>query len=265
MAADPNVWRRSVSQAISGQMTVAAHRMIGQGLRDVNELLPSILQDLSKAMDLSLIPRSYLKAANLEIALEAQAAIVAGWKKRLPRNSGPYRSHSRLVGALGRALAEENMTAGTTDRRISFINQAALGNEARHWYRVNYGAAGPNLSEGHQAEPFTGTVNGQPLFTLRDTTPPASQSWLPRGFHWRGGNFPGGMFFPDKDSAPTDVRGHGIRAAHFTDLGVRVVARRTGEVYVATMRNYAKTAAGQLKFATHNIKVEGDVGRFGQI
>ena len=123
-------------------------------IRELGKALPRDIATLGRALDLKAVPRARLKEANLQIAKEAQAAMVKGWRSRLPRRSSSYRSHSRLTKRLGRALADESMTAFTTDRRISFINQTTLDREAKHWYRVDYGASGPNLTEGKQPRWF---------------------------------------------------------------------------------------------------------------
>lgn len=246
-------------------MVIGGQQAIIGGFREVGKALPRDIRALGKALDLSLIPRSKLKAANVQIAKEAQAAMVKGWRSRLPRRSSSYRPQARLVKRLGRALASESMVTQTTDRTISFINQATLNSEAKHWYRVNYGAQGPNLAEGRQARSFTASVNGQALFTLRDDTPPAAQSFLPQGFHWRGGAFPTGIFFPDKHSAPANVRGQGVRAARFTDLGVEAVAQRLGPVYFSTLQSYLASDSGNAKGRVNRIRVGGDLrtNRFG--
>lgn len=143
-------------------------------------------RQLYQALNLGLIPPSRLKAANRQIAELSQQAIVDGWRQRLPVRSPPYRrgpdpNKDRLSQLLGPALAREDMLRATTARTISFLNVSTLNREARHWYRVNYGAEGPKVSP-PRPRPVPVTVNGNTLFTLQDPNLPMPNSWLPRAF-----------------------------------------------------------------------------------
>lgn len=251
----------NVKRQASAQLVVGARQAVVDSYRELGRQLPKDIQTLGKALDLNLIPEGRLKKANLQIAEEAQRAVVNGYRSRLPRRSAPYRPESRLVHRLGETLASPTMTQFTTSRRISFINQTELGREAVHWYRVNYGARGPNLAQGRQPQTFNATVNGQNLFSLRDETQPAPASFLPIRFNWQGSTF-----WPGRNTKGKGVRvGAGIRAARFTDLGLQVVARRLGEVYFEMIRNYALTKGGEAKFQQNSLRIKADLrfNRFG--
>jgi hypothetical protein len=203
---------------------VAARRAFLGAISDVESQLPDVYKRLASAMDLNKIPRSTLKDTNVRIAQHAQDAIVGGWRSRLPRGSASYRPEDRLTGTLGDALGDSAMTANSTDRTISFINVGYLNQHARHWYRVNYGAAGPNFQgggEGRFPVPFPG---GGTLGSLGDVSPPAARSYLPRVFMWEGNEF-------IVLRGPGTYPGRGSRAARFSDLGLEAVAEAMGPAY----------------------------------
>ena len=145
------------------------------------------------------------------------------------------------------------MLAGTTAGTISFINGNALSNSAIHWYRVNYGASGPNYSKSRFSRPegFPVRFLEQGL-TLRDSAAPAPQSWLPRDF--RFDRF--GRFWPLR--GPADVRGLGVRPARFTELGLESIADNLVPYYRQMFVEYSNTAAGAAKLADRSIKVPAD-------
>lgn len=183
------------------------------------------------------IPDRLMLRANKALAQDAQRAIVAGWRSRLPLKSWGYRAgsdpnHDRLSGKLGDALASDAMTKGTSPRGISFLNVGVLNSEARHWYRVNYGAQGPVVGAVRRAKSYPVMVEGHTIQILRDEHQPAPMSFLPRRFVFEGATY----FAPRR--GPADVRGGGHRPALFTELGFREVAQNADRVYRATFRTF---------------------------
>lgn len=195
------------------------------------------------------VRRRYIKEANLQLARGAQEEIQDHWRSRLPVGAPGYRAgsdpdHDRLHGYLGRALSDqEAMIRGTTDRAISFINVSHLNNEARHWYRVNYGAWGPKAIL-RRPKPFPVTVGGHSLFVLRDEAQPARNSWLPRAYTTEGANWFAPRYAHDKNGRrianKADVHGGGHRAAVFTDLGFEYVAQNLDPTYDNMFRRFVK-------------------------
>jgi len=195
-----------------------------------------------------------LREANLEIARRAQRDIVQGWRSRLPLKSPPYRRGSdpnkdRLSGKLGETLASESMVQGTTDRGISFLNTSVLAEEARHWYRVNYGAYGHNVAAIRRPKMYPVTVDGHTLFTLQDENQPAPNSFLPVRF-----SFQHNEFIPHQ--GPADVEGGGHRAALFTDIGFRSLGENFGPVYRKML--FTKFSRGGMteRFSAKNASVQ---------
>lgn len=253
------IQRGGLPKAITVNMTNAVAAALNSLGKDINPFF----QQLGAALGSKGIPDAYLKQANMQLALQAQEAVVSGWRSTLPVNAPPYRRgpdprRDRLAGLLGPTLAEGDMLRGTTSRTISFLNTARLGQEARHWYRVNYGARGPKVSPGEPGS-FPVVVGGKTLFMLHDERPPADHSWLPRAFRYEGT-----QFFQPK-VGPADVAGGGSRAALFTDLGFRSIARNFGPVYSEMLQNYARTAAGGARLKAHEIDVAVVLRGFPQV
>lgn len=212
-----------------------------------------LARKLIKALDLNLIPATRLERANRIVAKGAQDAITSGWKARLPAKAPAYRrgpdpKKDRLSQLLGPALGSEQMLAGTSARTISFINIQYLNTEARHWYRVNYGAYGPKVNPKTPSS-FSVNIGGHSLFRLHDPHRPAPNSWLPRAFTSEGVSH----FQPTK--GPADVMGGGTRSATFTDLGFKHVARRFGPTYRSMFADYVKEAGVRAKLRKSGVRV----------
>lgn len=246
---------RAYQQSIAISGAAAISRAVRTG---VERQLPVMVTALAQALDRRLLPDSDLLAINRTIAEEAHSAVAAGYRSRLPRG-GTSSNSSALHGTLGSALAGGSMTAGTDARRISFINPSTLNQEAQHWYRVNYGARGPNLNAAgsHPAEAFTVLVNERPLIVLRDNRAPAPYSIRPNRFFFaRSGNL---IPLHDKDGEVEMVRGAGVRAARFMDLGYAVVATRIGPAYMQLINGFVQTAPGRARLESKDISVLADV------
>jgi hypothetical protein len=231
----PNAFGQAVSKALV-QSTQHISRVVAEGMKH------------------GVFTSTDLRRANMEIAEDAQRAIVQGWRARLPLKSAPYRRGSnpnkdRLSGKLGEALSSSQMTAGTTDRSISFLNTTVLATEARHWYRVNYGAFGYNVPTIRRPKAYPITIDGHTVFTIQDQNEPAANSWLPRRF-----SFQDNMFVPHL--GPADKEGGGHRAAVFTDLGFKALAGNVGPTYRKML--FTKFQRGGLaeRFGQKNIHVK---------
>jgi hypothetical protein len=230
-------------------MRVSASNAISRAVQAAGSEVPRAMEILGKSFQKAALPRSQLASINKAIAGNAQAAMVAGWRSRLPRgNSG-----GALSGTLGDALASESMTAHTTDRVISFVNTDVLRQTAKHWYRINYGAAGPNMAGGVELQAFTVKLNNRPFLVLRDDAPPAPLSWLPRVFDWT----PEGRMIVIR--GPAEPRGKGSRAARFTDLGLAVVAEQFGPAYDQFLRDWIQDEAHRARLGRRGIHVEAEV------
>jgi hypothetical protein len=204
----------------------------------LDENVTPMTNALYRGMGGGVFPEKPMLEANKKIARRAQEAIVGGWRARLPLKSKPYRrgadpNKNRLSGKLGEALESPDMISGTTARGISFLNTSLLATEARHWYRVNYGAYGYRVGSIRRPKAYPVMIGGHSVFALKDEMRPAPNSWLPRG----GLNFSDdGVVSPRK--GPADVEGGGHRAALFTDLGYRAIAENADPVYRQMLMSY---------------------------
>lgn len=217
----PNVLPRAVGKAVDANFN-------------------AITRAIYEGMGAGVFPDGPMLRANKEIAHRAQQAILAGWRSRLPVKAAPYRRGSdpkkdRLSGALGEALASQEMTQYTTSRGISFLNTKALAEKARHWYRVNYGAFGVKVGTIRRPKAYPVTVGGHTLFSMQDEMQPAPYSLLPRGGLFTVGE----VTYPGR--GPADKHGGGHRAALFTDLGFKSVADNVDPVYREMIFAYFRT------------------------
>lgn len=233
-------------------MRISASNAMTRAVQAAGSEVPRAIEILGKSFQKAALPRSQIASINKTIAREAQLAMVAGWRSRLPRGH----SGGALSGTLGEALASESMTAHTTDRVISFVNTDVLRQTAKHWYRINYGAAGPNMAGGVERQAFTIKLNNRPFLVLRDDASPAPLSWLPRVFEWVG---PYGAADMIVHRGPAEPRGKGSRAARFTDLGLAVVAEQFGPAYDQFLRLWIQDEAHRVRLGRRGINVAADV------
>lgn len=266
----PNGTKMISQRQIMGEQAKTAaylHSALIAGVDALGDHANEFTQALYKGLGAGVMPRRYLKDANRQLAIGAQQAIEQGWRSRLPVGAPGYRKgsdpdHDRLSGRLGDALsAQEAMIKGTTDRAISFINNTVLNRQARHWYRVNYGAWGPKAIL-RRPQPFPVNVDGHTLFVLRDEAQPARNSWLPRAYAREGTSWFGPIPAYDKDGRritnKADVHGGGHRAAVFTDLGYQSVAKNLDPTYDNMLRRYLREQGDEgFRSAGINVVVDG--------
>lgn len=236
-------YRGALIAGTTEAVALAARRAVGA--------LPNVVQSMGQAFDRDLLPRSEISDINQRIARNAQSAIVSGYRSRLPRGGG---GGGELSGALGAALASSSMTEGTNDRVISFLNTNVLNRQAKHWYRINYGAAGPNLhtAGSHEARTYTININGRPWIALRDEGEPAATSWLPRNFFWAGNRLVA-------TRGPARQSGAGARAAHYVDLGLEAVAAEFPLEYDQFFRKHIQVALNRVELGLKGIHVIADL------
>jgi hypothetical protein len=240
--------------ALPSIVAVNMTNSVAAALHALGDQLPEITQKLARELRLDTIPASRLRSANESIAHMAQQAIVDGWRSRLPVGAPGYRKGSdpdkdRLSGVLGQVLASPAMLRGTTDRTISFLNVGVLNTEARHWYRVNYGALGP-IANPDRPESYPITAQGHTLFVLRDESPPASQSWLPKDWQSEGSRW-----FAPTAPGKADVAGGGHRSALFSDLGFQSVATNFMPTYNNMFNDYVDDLVAKAKSSGTGVSV----------
>lgn len=238
MAANiPYNLQEAVVRQVRGAVVVGVPHMMADAIRQGTRQLPALVETLGQAIDLSKLPRSRMKAANQRIAEHAQAAVVRGWYSRLPRKTWAG-SANRETGKLGPALANPANTKRTTDRVISFADAKVLNQEAKHWYRVNYGAAGSRYGEGRTARRFVMQLNGHAFASFRDDLRPDPISWIPvrRTFDSDGNMLP--------LSKQVERSPFGARAARFFELGHSVVAREAPQAYTDLWFDYLHENGG---------------------
>lgn len=246
--------QQNVIRETHDALQLAMPQMLAGAIGQAGKEIPKIVQAMGQALDLKVIPKDRMRAANIRIAEMAHASVVRGWRSRLPAHTPPGGSEKHLSGHLGRALADPGMTLYTTADYISFINTDILDSEAEHWYRVNYGAAGSRYSEGRKPSRFVVQLGGSAIGSFRDDRPPDPKSWLPKVFVMHDD---GSLFPKSTEVRPSDS---GARAAHFFDLGYAKIVREAPRIYEAEWRRYLgeKSGAAQQKMAKKNMTFTGD-------
>lgn len=183
-----------------------------------------------------------------EVATAMRAALVDSYKTTVEERKvvPSYRQGAGRYsgGALLRALEDPSMAVGHA-RGISYINQALLDLEAKHWKRLNFGAAGHRVSGTKNARfPayfdsrilfYAGSRAGlRPGFTL-----PAGRFIDPRsgkrvpygpsaGSRYSGEPPTTDRFFPGGGGRGRIIQSGGIEGRHFIDAGFEVLARDFG-------------------------------------
>lgn len=250
-----------VQRKVADGVAIGLQNATIHGVREAGNEINVRTRALYEAISKSLIDKHALRQVNHDLAYGAQQAIVTGWKSRLPVNAPGYRKGSnpdkdRLVGALGTALADSSMLALTTDRTISFLNTTVLNRDARHFLRVNYGAQGPNLSRGHQAQSFDVTQSGVSIATLRDPTSPRPESYIPT-VYWSHGP----SYFAPARGAKGVKPGKGVAGAHFTDLGYAYLQKEFGPQYSDMFERQIQTTNLRSVLRQHSIRISADPRR----
>lgn len=249
----------NVSSTILDAIDQIATVGVGQALETAFKALEEALGNASAA-------RPYMRAANAALADDIQAAILDAYdenvaaKKHFPSyrvgETNSKGEPSRYSGgALRRALSKPSMVNSSANR-VQFIDVGLLDREAKHWYRLNYGAG----SAPGRAQPvYDWQLGGQSLgqLTLRD--PPSGPFSIPHGIWSTGeGGLPPG-FYP---RGPSNIPTKGIGARRFLDAGFEKFSERFPIVYGDLLQQFVDDGfrkVGPLKRTTLDLKL---VGRF---
>lgn len=214
--------RRRVKKAATGDLS-----RVGLLLRSLANEYKSRVRD-----------KSALQITNAGIATLMREAVTTAYDSNVlaVRSAPSYRSgdgNRYSGGALGTALASPTMAVGDADG-ISFIDTKLLHTSARHYWRLNFGAApgdGRNAQPQPRAQVRFGS--GRSLGSLRLDGRPSASFMVPEGGRQAGFFTKTGEFHikrPPADDIAQIIRpprqSKGIGARRFLDAGV--VALATG-------------------------------------
>lgn len=215
--------------------------------------------------------RTGMARANAKIAIDVRKAILERFDET-SLHTPEYRAsakHDKNIrytgGVLRRVLASEGFVQSDADG-IYMGDVAVLDDAARQWARLNYGAGGAGSGGGSTA---TGRISDIDI-TLSDPTGPRP------GFNLPAGRWFGREFYPiselDNQGALSGGRARhrgrfgsnissarptrGIRAQHWTDAGLQVIAEQIGPAYLAMFKDLwqnATTTARQAYTGTQSI------------
>lgn len=203
---------------------------VGSGLVQAVKGSDFLLNDL---IDISIKTNQGRQKINGELAHLMQEAVVNAYNANviaLQRVPSYREGQGRFPLALGRALASEEFAKGTGSG-ISFINTDLLDSVARHWARLNYGAA-PNA--GGLDAPSFNVAFGDVSFPLHLGGDPRPGFSVPNspgkfGYFKNGGEF----HISSKFGMTPRPSKTGIGARRFLDAGLGALAKRFGPVYTA--------------------------------
>lgn len=202
------------------------------------------LKTLAEAIERGLLDGARTRQMFQDIGEAAQRSVVASYSQVVTarETSGPYRispnrpRNKRYAGgALRRALQSPEFFSATP-LGLRFVNTSLLNKEAKHWHRLNFGAA---PAGGGSRGQFEIQWSGLVLASLGYDEDASPGFMLPRGFWVLGtervsGPAGGAEFYPVGELPPgTHVRGRpnaarrtaGIQARNFLDAGLRRIAQ----------------------------------------
>lgn len=199
----------------------------------------------------------------------AQDSVLRAYDQLVTAREGPAsRTHYRAGanrqagGVLRRALGNGNFFEATPDG-LRWVNVAMLDTEARHWHRVNFGAAGRGEGSTAQFDVRYGNLVVGALGYSEGPSPPFA---VPRGvwINMEGGRvkaganprgadafYPQGQRPPGIFGAPTRRRtSAGIEEKNFLDAGLARIAREFPRAYEQRYEQiYGKLLTGQRKIS----------------
>jgi len=121
------------------------------------------------------------------VASKALAAVQQAYDSRFPGDNRYRAGQNRESGKLGPALRNPNLVRAQKDG-ILFMNRQVLDSQAKHWYRLNFGAQ----PAGRQRRPgqFPISFDGQSLGSIGLDDRPSGRFSLPTGIWLAGGSNP---------------------------------------------------------------------------
>lgn len=155
-------------------------------------------------------------------------------------------------GALRNALESDTMVK-TDANGISFIDTTTLDAEAKHWYRLNFGAGD---KQGRPAYEFNWQIGGQSLGFLSLANPPSPAFRMPRGIWSTGeGGLPAGFYPRGRALVSLPVS---IGPRRFLDAGLDRFSKNFPVVYGDLLDQFNRQAlqsGGALHDTPVNIKL----------
>jgi hypothetical protein len=190
-----------------------------------------------------------LAQAHAEIAGLMQAAILDRYNEER-QGTPPYRAdedserYRRYAGQkLAAILAAPDFVVGT-EKGITVGDIDTLDEEAKQWYRLNFGAG---AAAGGPAPDVSMKFSNLSSFVLQLDRPASKAFSIPAGY-WIGGD----SFYPDRVlpqgfNPRTAVRQQrrptrGIRGEHFIEAGFTPLAENIGPAYTRVMQDIFQAA-----------------------
>jgi hypothetical protein len=248
--------------AAVGMITLDVNAALTSGLAVATRATSKQLIELAQAVQKGAVNNDKTAAINRRIVKKAQTATVNSYAA-YRRSGGPsgYRRgegrHPRFSGGVLRDALRSEKMIHSDSRTISFINQEHLDSEAKQWARLNFGA-GPRGAGSPKSRPFPLRISNVVVADIGLDGKPSKPFSIPRGYFTNtiGDELNGAFFLSGEGPTPQRLTiikkmpTAGIRAEHFLDNGLAVIAREFWPAYQRHLKHL--TAIGVTKVRAVN-------------
>lgn len=246
--------RRMVGIDVS-QMCIAA-------VKEMTDKTSKQLVALGRAFEANLTNNTKTQAINERVGKAAQQAVVNSYLA-YRRTGGPsgYRAgdagrNKRYAGGALKAALQDASFFEASPTSIQMIDVGVLNSRAKQWARLNFGAgAAGAASPGSRHFPLR--ISNLVVASLGLEAGPRPSFLIPRGYFLgeshsaaRAGK---DAFFlagegPTPEARSTEMMmTRGIRAEHFLDNGIAVIAQRLGPEYLEYVKDLVATGVSNVK------------------
>lgn len=246
-------WSKYKQGAVGASHMIAldVNRAFVEGMAVATAKTSKQLTALGRAVAKGAVSNNKTAQINRRIAVAAKNATVNSYVAYRRKGVASYRQgegrHPRdSGGALRDALRSEKMIHSDATT-ISFINKEHLNASARQWARLNYGA-GPRGMASPQSRPFPMRVSNTVVADIGIGGRPSRAFTIPRGYFIEGAFYlPGEGPHPGQVDVARRSVTQGIRAEHFLDNGLAMIARRFWPEYERHLATLTKLGVTSVK------------------
>jgi len=241
--------------SIGGMVAIDLKERIERATRQgLQKGIGKTLENLAEQFRHTVRDAGRLQEVNTALAIHMRRGVIDAYTRNVlaVRSAPVYRvGENRFSGgALLEALSAPSMVEASP-RGISFIDDELLDSQARHWYRLNFGAL-PASESIVAPKPIVRFGRGRAIrLTHLSAQQPSGPFRVPELPATRG-HFKGdGSFYPFYNPGGVRVSGEfskrGIGARRFLDEGLVAFAREFRPVYEAFFRESGVIATGSVR------------------
>ena len=252
----------AVAKNVRRMIGIDVAEMFIAAAKEANNRTSKQLIALGQAFEASLTDKSKTLAINERIGKAAQKAVVDSYLG-YRRSGGPsgYRSNQaapreRYAGGVLQGALQDASFVETSATSIEMINVAVLNRRAKQWARLNFGAGALGAaSPGSRHFPLR--ISNLVVASLGLEAAPRPSFLIPRGYFLHEAHNAGrtgrDAFYLAGDGPTPKARAtemmmtRGIRAEHFLDNGIAVIAERLGPEYIEYVKDLVATGVSNVK------------------